>query len=62
MSANTLYFLAGFLSASTAAAFYIYHLANQHLNDLEKVKEAGHKRGYAEGYQRKALSAFAPMK
>jgi hypothetical protein len=56
----TLAFLAGFLSASAVSAFYIYQMAKRHLTDLEKVKEAGRKRGYAEGYQRKALSAFAP--
>lgn len=58
----TLAFLAGFLSASAVAAFYIYQMAKQHLDDLEKVKEAGRLRGYAEGYSRKAFSALAPMK
>ncbi len=57
----TLAFLFGFLSASAVAAFYIYKMSKQHLNDLEKVKEAGRLRGYAEGYQRRALSVFAPM-
>lgn len=56
----TLAFLAGFLSASAVAALYIYHQAKDHLTALEKVKEAGRLRGYAEGYQRRALSAFAP--
>jgi hypothetical protein len=57
----TLAFLAGFAVASALAAIYIYLQAKDHLTALEKVKEAGRLRGYAEGYQRKALSAFAPM-
>jgi len=56
----TLAFFAGFVSASAAAAFYIHQMAKQHLKDLEDIKESGRKRGYAEGYQRRALSAFAP--
>jgi len=55
-----LIFAAGFLTASLLSAAYIFHLCNQHIADLHDVKEAGRKRGYAEGYQRKALSAYAP--
>lgn len=53
-------FAAGFLTASLLAAIYVFRLSNQHLADLHEVKEAGRLRGYAEGYQRRALSAFAP--
>ena len=57
---DILTFAAGFLTASLLAAIYIFRLNNQQLADLHEVKEAGRKRGYAEGYQRKALSAYAP--
>lgn len=56
----TLAFFAGFNLALLLAAVYTYFLTKRHLNDLEKVKEAGRLRGYAEGYQRKAFSALAP--
>ena len=57
---HILFFSAGFLVASIISGLCIYALINQHLNDLMEVKEAGRKQGYAEGTQRRCLTAFAP--